>query len=476
MKDSQLIKILQEQSALADFRANSYLIDQHKKKRPQRNIYVKLKQYIDDFLSGKSNVRWITLTGLRGSWKTTMLFQLYSQINATEYPKLFLSLDNTHLLLWVKLAEVLDAYEKILGTPFEMLKKPIIIFLDEVQYDSTWWITLKTLYDRTDKVFVIATGSAALMLNTNADIARRTIYQKMYPLSFTEYLKITKDKYEVKWLGQTIRDAIFASTTALDVYQKLHEIQGDINQYYNGVMKNDYQKYLWYGSLPHMVDHDDESVVYDQIQKTLDKIIHSDLPMVKFHPDTVANIPWILYALADMDSCSVSKMEKRFDLSRPKIEAILGALEGAELLRRIYPHGSHLNQVAVNKPSKYLFSAPAFRAIYFRLMSNTIADENAKWHITEDLIAMYFSRIFTAMPGVISLTYDSTEWGADFILTIGNEKIIIEVGSGSKWYKQVIQTMKKVDAKYGIVVSDDPLELNEEANIVRIPLRIFLLM
>ncbi len=58
-----------------------------------------------------------------------------------------------------------------------------------------------------------------------------------------------------------------------------------------GVMQGDFQKYLWYGSLPHMVDFDDESIVYDQIQKTLDRIIHSDLPMVKFHPDTVSSIP-----------------------------------------------------------------------------------------------------------------------------------------------------------------------------------------
>jgi uncharacterized protein len=138
MESSQLIKILQEQAVLADFRASSYLLDQNKKKRPQRNIYVKLKKYIDDFLTGKSATRWITLIGLRGSGKTTMLFQLYSQINASEYTKLFLSLDNTRLLLGVNLAEVLDAYEKILGQPFEMLEKPIILFLDEVQYDNTW--------------------------------------------------------------------------------------------------------------------------------------------------------------------------------------------------------------------------------------------------------------------------------------------------------------------------------------------------
>ncbi len=79
-----------------------------------------------------------------------------------------------------------------------------------------------------------------------------------------------------------------------------------------------------------------------------------------------------------MDSCNVTKMAEKFGMSRSKMSDILDALERAELLRRIYPYGSHLNQVTSRKPSKYLFSAPAFRAIYYRLMSNIISNENAK--------------------------------------------------------------------------------------------------
>ena len=36
--------------------------------------------------------------------------------------------------------------------------------------------------------------------------------------------------------------------------------------------------------------------------------------------------------------------------------------------------------------------------------------------------------------------------------------------------------MKKVDAKYGIIISEDALEFNEKENILKIPLRTFLLM
>jgi predicted AAA+ superfamily ATPase len=162
--------------------------------------------------------------------------------------------------------------------------------------------------------------------------------------------------------------------------------------------------------------------------------------MVKFHPDTISIIPWILYALADMDSCNVTKMAEKFWVTRQKMSDILEALEWAELLRRIYPHGSHLTQITSKKPSKYLFAAPAFRAIYYRLMSNIISDENAKWKITEDLIAMYFYKIFFKT-SQWSMTYDSEQWWADFIMTLWLKSIGVEVWAWSKWYKQVIQTM-----------------------------------
>ena len=85
MNQDHLIQFLQEQSALADFRAKSYTETPDHVKRPQRNIFVRLNKYVSDFLDGNSKIRWITLTGLRGSGKTTILFQLYSKINASEH-------------------------------------------------------------------------------------------------------------------------------------------------------------------------------------------------------------------------------------------------------------------------------------------------------------------------------------------------------------------------------------------------------
>ncbi len=65
MENTHLLRFLQEQGVLADFRAKSYIQDPQSHKRPQRNIFVRLQKYITDFLEGSHKIRWITMTGLR---------------------------------------------------------------------------------------------------------------------------------------------------------------------------------------------------------------------------------------------------------------------------------------------------------------------------------------------------------------------------------------------------------------------------
>ena len=112
--------------------------------------------------------------------------------------------------------------------------------------------------------------------------------------------------------------------------------------------------------------------------------------------------------------------------------------------------------------------------MYYKMIGNTISAQNARGKLTEDLVGMYLYRIFYKKPGN-SLTYDSAKGGADFILGIGNKRIIIEVGAGKKGYKQIASSSKKVNPAYSLIISSDSLELNEDLNTVKIPLRLFLL-
>ncbi len=470
---NKIIGFLNDQITQAEFRSKAYVFDENNVRKPERNIYKKINKYIDNFLDGDKAVRWLTLTGLRGAGKTTLISQFYLNKKNKDAYCIYLSVDQIVQLLGMTLRDILSVYEELLGDSFEKLDKPLLLFLDEVQYDEKWGITLKSLYDRSNKIFIFATGSATLAMNNNPDIARRTIYEKLFPLSFTEYLKIKNNKKEDE-LCDEIKKIVFESKNAQDVYDSFLAIENRINSYLLNVDKNEIEKYIRYGSLPFMITLKNESLVYDQINKTLDRIINSDVAKTgRFNSEIIAKLPSILYAVADMDQINYSKIAEVFEISRPKVMEIFEVLEGTETLTRIFPYGSHLSQV--KKPSKYLFSSPAFRSMYYNLIGNIISKDNTKGKLLEDAVAMYISRQLYKSPNT-SITYDSAQGGADFIVKFGSQKIIIEVSAGSKDYKQVVQTALKVSAKYSLIISSNNLEYSEENNAVKIPLKYFLLM
>jgi hypothetical protein len=88
---------------------------------------------------------------------------------------------------------------------------------------------------------------------------------------------------------------------------------------------------------------------------------------------------------------------------------------------------------------------------------------------------MYLTRYLSPKLNT-SLSYDSGEGGADFIVGFNDEQIIIEVGSGEKSYRQIIQTAKKVKSKYNLVVAKDALNYEAEHHAVKIPFEWFLLI
>lgn len=468
---------IREQMAQADFRARAYVFDSQNKKRPNRNIFIKIQSHLNQFLNGNKAYRWVALTGLRGAGKTTIMHQLYFANKRVDGYFLNLAVDEITQTLGSNIDEVVNVFEEVVGRPIVNLDKPLFLFLDEVQYDEKWGVTLKTIYDRSQNVFIFSTGSAAVLTNSNADIARRAIFEKIYPLSFAEFLKIKHGKYEIKDLSKTLREIIFFSKNAEDAYANLKKQEKKIEEYYSMVSRLDFENYLYYGSLPFMIALENEALIYDQINKSLDRVINKDIPQMRgLSSDIVGRISAILYALADMDALNFTTIAEKFGISRPKIAEIFLVLEQAEVLHRIYPQGSHFKQVT-QRPSKYLFSSPAFRAMYYKNMGSVITDQNARGKLLEDLVGMYLYRLCDKRP-VFSLTYDSAKGGADFIVKAGEKRIVIEVGSNKKEYRQVVQTAEKVKADYGVIISEQAAELqfNKELNALKIPLKYFLLV
>ncbi|EKE14526.1 MAG: hypothetical protein ACD_12C00450G0004 [uncultured bacterium] len=474
---SKIKEYINDQMAQSDFRARAYVFNAQNSKRPNRDIFSRIESHLQQFLDGNKAYRWVTLTGLRGAGKTTLMYQLYHSKKKIDAYFLVLSVDEITETLGSSISEVVSVFEEVIGRPITNLDKQLFLFLDEVQYDEKWGASLKSVYDRSQDVFIFSTGSAAALINSNSDVARRTIYEKIYPLSFTEFIKIKHDKHEVRGLAENLQKGLFFSKNAEEAYLKILENKERIDNYYLGISRFDFDNYLNYGSLPFMIALDNEALVYDQINKSLDRVVNKDIPqMQSLSSEIISRISAILYAVADMDVLNFTTLAEKFGISRPKIAEIFSALEKAEVLHRIYPQGSHFKQVT-QKPSKYLFSSPAFREMYYKTIGNSISEQNSRGKLLEDLVGMYLYRLCDKQP-LYSLTYDSAKGGADFIFTAGRVSTVIEVGVNKKEYRQVVQTAAKVKANYSLIISDgqDELEFNSEQNAIKVPLRYFILI
>jgi len=471
-RKEKLYQFMRDQIAQGVFRTRAYVFNDRGERNPQRSMFLRIQKYARDFMGGNASVRWLVMPGLRGSGKTTLLAQLYHDMDVPIERKLFLSVDQVTQTFGASLQEIIQVYEEAVGGSFERLEESVFLFLDEVQYDRRWAGFLKTVYDRTRKVFIIATGSSALMLNINADVARRAVSEKLYPMSFTEFMKIKHNKYEEKGLGRKLRQALLDSKSAQEVYNQLISCEQAVRHYWLNVERQEITHYINYGTLPYMVALKNEALVYDQIKKSLERIISVDIPQIgRFRPDVASKFPMLLYAIADSEQLSLNNLSRVMEIGRPTLTHMLDVLEQTETIMRVYPHGSHRAQV--RKPSKYLFTSPAFRAMYFKFIGSTQRQEVYEGKLLEDIVGLYLGRLCEQRS--ISLTYDSAAGGADFIVRDNNESIAVEIGRGQKGFAQAMRTAKKVKAKYGLVISASELKLDTKQFAVSVPLEFFLL-
>lgn len=472
--EENLLHYLQQQIRVSPERLKRFTHDAMGNEYPQRFMFKKLCQYIDSFIDKKSANRMVLIPGFRGVGKTTMMAQVCSHYKQ-KYQVLFTSVEDVNSLFDMGIAELLAAYEDIIGTNLESIQKPILIFLDEVQADPKWAVTLKSLFERTSRVFFCCTGSSAVTLQSTSDLARRAIFEKMPPMCFTEYQMIKNHTYPTKGLKQQIQESIYSSHDADEVFNRLLDVRPIVNNYWSKVDRKDIRAFLSYGTLPFALTMPNESATYDAISLLLDKIIQSDLPELgNFTIDTLSTVKRILFIMAENDTTSLTTLEKACDIKRLTISNLFEALEKAELLIKVPAYGSNMS--AAKKANKYLFMSPAIRMSFFSFtgIGSTYSVRQGK--LFEDLVGGHLYREFI-IKDCGAFRYDSRQGGADFILQIMNSKqIIIEAGIGKKDKKQIVTSMQKINSDYNLIFSNTELSIDRALKTIFVPLDYFLLM
>ena len=355
--------------AMAPHRVGGLLAKRAANNQFKRTVYADLKRHLDAFLESESGSKWIIMPGLRGVGKTTMLAQLYSEDALKDKIKFYLSLDNAKRVGATTL-EVEMAMEDLLKHKLETYSAPIFIFFDEVHFLPDWSLFIKTLIDNANRVFVVCTGSAALTLQTNTDVARRADFVRVNPLSFTEFVSISQVFNKTKRyepfdfdLSRKIEEALFESSDVEDVDQKLQKLMPKIEAYWRS---KDFREliniYIHLGTLPFILElkRDDRKIsaysVRDRIMQIIDSVSHKDIALLgRFDSHTLSLFPKLLFLLAYADSKSLQSLATELGVSLNTIRAMLSALVESEVLievRPLYGYGAG----HVRKAHKYRFN------------------------------------------------------------------------------------------------------------------------
>lgn len=475
--NKEAVEYIQNQLNRSEDRLRPYVFLTPTFTYPERHVVIRIKKYVKDFLAGQRDFRWIVVPGLRGVGKTTAMAQVFLSSKRSVRTKnsfLYMSVDDL-VTRGLTLNDALDAYETILGKPFESLDFPVLLFIDEVQQDKNWAAILKSLHDRAKKsVFIFCTGSSAVSLQSNPDVARRAKFEKLYPLSFGEYEMIKKNIFPQPGLKEKIKEALYGASSAEDAFNRLKPLETNVSAQWSRCDRADIDEYLLNGTLPFTLKAITPNA-YDNINILLDRIIDKDIKELgQFDTPTLSAIKRLLFIMADSDVMSVNKVSGIIQLSYNTVMSVLDALEKAELIIKVPAQGSKTNQA--RKASKYLFMSPALRSALLSVsgVEGTYLARKGKY--LEDIAALHFYREFVA-PRVGSLTYDSSKGSADFILQIADKKqLAFEMGLGRKDFEQVKTTMKNFKIDFGVVVCATDLILSKEDNVLKLPLDYFLMM
>lgn len=350
---------------------------------------------MDILRSAHEEIRWnnrlISITGARGTGKTTLMLQHIRKANRDNIKSLYASLDN----IWFSknsLTEMADYFYSYGGTH---------LYLDEVHRYPNWAIEIKNIYDSYPGLHIVFTGSSLLEIyKSNADLSRRAVNYTIRELSFREFLLFEK------------RTA-FPSTTLNDILKHHAEISGEITS--KEKILPLFNEYLKAGCYPFYKE--DIETYYLKIQNTITVILENDLPAIeKVEYATIGKIKKLLMILAGMVpySPNISSLSHDIETNRANTIRYLDWLNKAQLLTLLTDKSRSMG--AMNKPGKIYLNNP-----------NLLYALN-----TSPNIGSIRETFFAHQAGTIA-KINSSKTG-DFLL---NEKYIVEVGGKGEKYDQI---------------------------------------
>ena len=204
----------------------------------------------------------VVITGVRRCGKSALLYLINQALGIDESQYCYCNFDDERIIYYPSLLN--DIY----ALHVEMYRTEPIFFFDEIQEIPGWEKFVNRMYEQGRKVFVTGSNATLLSSEISSSLTGRNKVLKLYPFSFSEYLRLEERQYDLE---------------KLSVRQK-------------SLLLNDLNAYLKMGGFPLVVKEKDAEIAHNLFQD----ILYRDI-VVRFNLSNIDEVKQIgLYLLSNI--------------------------------------------------------------------------------------------------------------------------------------------------------------------------------
>ena len=282
------------------------------------------------------------IIGSRGIGKTTTVAQ-YINEKYKGNEALYVNLDDIENTSKYTMTQIAEEF---------VLNGGKLLCFDEIHKYENWSAELKNIYDRFDKLKIVATGSSALLINKGThDLSRRAIVYNMVGMSFREFLELH-------------HGYIFNSIILEDVLENHINLASEIKSI---IEKNEqkiiplFKDYLKHGYYPYFLSMPNEILFFQTLQQNINVSIESDLLNIypKLNGNSIKKIKMLLSVIIKSVPFEpkINDLKAAADIKDGRtLKDYLSKLDDAGLIKLLMQNS--LSMKAFDKPEKIFLANP----------------------------------------------------------------------------------------------------------------------
>jgi predicted AAA+ superfamily ATPase len=407
--------------------------------------------------------RILTITGLRRSGKTTLLYQAIEALlkdGVEPIRILYFDVESFLFLGENPIETVLESYSEYSGHTIRDEK--IIVFIDEIHQCNGWQYVLKRFFDLKYPVKLIVTGSSSSLLQKDAteSLVGRISFIHVFPLSFQEFQVFSAR-------GESLSPV----PLTLDFGTLQDQYVGYLDR--ESIIKNMVMNYITVGGFPEYFACGDDRLWARTLEEDyISLLLYRDIVKAFRIRD-----PFLIESLLRFIARNATQ---RFSYS--KMSGYLDSDKETIKLYLYYLENSNLCSISTFYTSSGSVSERKEKKIYFcdNGLKNALHPEENAGFLVENAVYLHCRRMLVARGDAVQPWYwtNSRKEEVDIIIPLNDGVIPVEVKFkreiSMNELKGICSFMEKFGNKKGIVVTRDLFR--EEQGIIFLPLWFFLLL